>query len=315
MRETAGDRRRAGLLVLTGLAVLGLLLLLSAGFEVLTRGRRYLVIFPGSVSGLQPSSPVTYAGVPAGTVAGIRPLAGARIGQIGVEVELASDVVVKEDVRARLQPQGITGTYQLELYGGTSQAPPLEPGGVVRGDATPSLTETLAKAEEILSRLARVVRQNEEALGETVRASRDLMVEARRGVRELGETARAARRAIEGLEPVLSDPALARLPGELESTLKQLRASVEQADVPRLAREARATLAGLRRVEASVEEVTDATATHLPATLRNVRHMSRDLRAAASDVRRDPSRLVRGGPAPRERSFPDPLPPPVKEVE
>lgn len=295
MRATAGDRRRAGLLVLVAAGLLAALLVLSAGLDTLTGGTHYVVVFPGSVNGLAAKSPVTYAGLPIGTVQAIRPLGGEAIGSVAVDVELDPDVELKEDVGARLQPKGITGTLQLELHGGTAAADELDPGEVVRGEASPSLTEALARAEHVLGQISALLERNQQALDEALQAGRDVALEARRATRE-------AAGALEDVRTLLADPATRRLPGELEATVIAVREAAE--GVQRLE-------GSLARAAESLEVTASAGRTHLPPTLENVRAMSRDLQAAARSVRQDPSRLIRGGGggAPRPREFPDPLPP------
>ena len=86
----------------------------------------YNIYFSRSVTGLKEGGTVLYRGVPIGAVKSIA-LDPKNVERIKVTILVKGKVPIKEDAFASLETQGITGVAYIQLSGGTSQAPLLQP--------------------------------------------------------------------------------------------------------------------------------------------------------------------------------------------
>jgi phospholipid/cholesterol/gamma-HCH transport system substrate-binding protein len=102
----------------------------------------YYVYFKGAVTGLQNGSQVLLRGVPVGRVTDIA-IDEKDVEVIQVTVGLKPGTPIKTDTVAQLQMQGITGLSFMQLSGGTTSAPPLEPRLEKRRAVIPSKQSSL----------------------------------------------------------------------------------------------------------------------------------------------------------------------------
>ncbi len=299
MSISAEDRRRA-IAFLAGSAVL-LILILAALFarRFSYQERRVHVLFRESVAGLEPSSVVTYKGVPVGFVRHIE-LRPDTLDVVVVEVGLRPDAPIKADARARLAPVGITGGYRLMLDGGSPGAPPVREGATLQ--AAPSILSTAGSTIEDVALLAHDLRGSGAQVEAALEELRLTLVALREGVGTASATAAAigtdVRTGVEALRAttddvraVVSDPAWRSLGPALLAAIEDLR---------------RAT-ATLDRAAASVAAIGEENRGDVRAILEELRRASVDVRGAARRVRDTPSSLVFDR-APPEKPFPDPLP-------
>jgi len=85
----------------------------------------YLVYMNESVSGLTVDAPVRYRGVDVGSVRSIQ-LAPGNVEQVLLTLQIEHGTPVKEDTKAVLRVQGLTGIAHVELSGGSRDSPPLK---------------------------------------------------------------------------------------------------------------------------------------------------------------------------------------------
>ncbi|RFA31038.1 hypothetical protein CAI21_03445 [Alkalilimnicola ehrlichii] len=94
------------------------------GADIATREyQRYSVYFAESVAGLNRNATVTYRGVEVGRVAEMR-LIPDRPNTVHVILEIEPNTPLRADSVAVLRMQGFTGIAQVEITGGSRQAPP-----------------------------------------------------------------------------------------------------------------------------------------------------------------------------------------------
>jgi phospholipid/cholesterol/gamma-HCH transport system substrate-binding protein len=146
--------------VLVGLFVV-VLAVAAAGFALWLASARldrqvdpYQVVFRSAVSGLQNGAQVTYQGIQVGRVTRIR-FDPDDVERILVRIEVEPTTPVTTDTVARLQPQGITGIFYIQLSGTTDDAEPLESsiGDLAEIPGVPSAIDRLsADAPELLNR-------------------------------------------------------------------------------------------------------------------------------------------------------------------
>lgn len=113
--------------LILGALLIGGVLWLSSGKSYRKAYDTYLVYMSESVSGLSLDAPVRYRGVQVGGVRRIELAPGnAELVQLTLDIEHGTPV--KQDTLAVLRVQGLTGIAHVELSGGSSASPALQPG-------------------------------------------------------------------------------------------------------------------------------------------------------------------------------------------
>lgn len=119
--------------VVVGLFALLLSAAMVAGVLWLSAGKQYNMVFDTyvanmneSVSGLNLNAPVKYRGVEVGQVRMIS-LDKSNPEQVRLEFAIERGIPIKQDTIATLKSQGLTGIAYIELSGGSSASPLLEP--------------------------------------------------------------------------------------------------------------------------------------------------------------------------------------------
>lgn len=142
-------------------------------------GRRDIKVeFSSSVSGLSRGSSVTFNGVRVGEVKSIE-LSPNRPGVVYADIEVSVRAPVKQDTRARLEYQGLTGVASIALAGGSNDSPPLagQRGAppVIEADRSDyqNILETLqrlaGRTESVLDNVNALFTQNSESIARTVK--------------------------------------------------------------------------------------------------------------------------------------------------
>jgi phospholipid/cholesterol/gamma-HCH transport system substrate-binding protein len=141
-----------------------LIVLWLAGHEYRQAFQPYYAYFRESVSGLSVDAPVTYRGVNVGKVTEIR-LAPDNPEVVRLTLQIEEGTPIKQDTRAQLSFQGVTGVAFVDLTGGSREAPPLKPkyeDQIPVIETVPSLFErldtTLSEVAEQFSTLAQDAR-------------------------------------------------------------------------------------------------------------------------------------------------------------
>jgi paraquat-inducible protein B len=330
-----GTYLRVGLL-----AVLTLGLLMGAvlffGSTRIQHGQAYETYFRDSVQGLEVGAAVKYRGVTVGQVASIG-LVNAAYGEgaprlnddpafrqvlVRIEVDTArigalpdTASLVRDGLRARIAPQGLTGQSYLELdFMDPARFPAVSVPWTPREPYIPSVPSTLSQvtdsATALLAKLAKI---------------------------DITGLANGLQGLMTDLHGVLHDGQLGGVMSEAATTLRLLNTGLNAADIPAMAADLRQTLAAartlaegkqtrdlLRAATQAADRLTQATG-RLPALLATLQDVARradsgsadveagltpllrDARAAvaalrqtAETVRQDPAQALLQGPPPRE---------------
>lgn len=141
-------------------------------------GKRYFIVFDGSVAGLTTGSSVGFNGIKVGEVQSFS-LDPEDARKVQVIVSVRSDTPVRENSRASIQSMGLTGGSAIQITAGTPDEPFLvataeDPvptinadrgGGQGLFDAAPAV---MNNANALLQRLNDVVAENEKAINTTL---------------------------------------------------------------------------------------------------------------------------------------------------
>ena len=284
--ETRAHYVAVGTFVLVLVTVAFAAVLWLARAQLSTQYTAYDIFFTGPVSGLREGATVEYSGVPSGRVKEIR-IDPKNVEEIRVTVEIESNVVIKQNARANLETNILSGVSYIQIAGGTQDAPILtaEAGSrhpVIRArrsrlaSVTARLPQILAKLDETADHLNEMLGEdNRRAIGDTLANLRTLSADL---AAEAKPTLMAAATLLRNLDQSYSDPGGLRegltagiadfdkLAKNLNETNHQLQLTVQDArpglrgfsqrtlsDVGELVAEARQLISGVSRLVAGLD--------------------------------------------------------------
>lgn len=149
---------KVGLLVLAGAAILVFAVWLAKGYRYGQEFYTVTVIFP-EVGALSPGDPVAVSGVNKGKVKNI----GLYQGQVMVTIDLASDVILKEDATFTVKNIGLMGERFVAVKTGVSENP-LDLDKAATGWFDPGIPEVMGMMGNVIESMNNLV----ELLSETV---------------------------------------------------------------------------------------------------------------------------------------------------
>ena len=284
--ETRAHYVAVGAFVLVMISVAFAAVLWLARAQLTTQYATYDIYFTGPVSGLRDGATVEYNGVPAGRVKEIR-IDPSNVEQIRVTVEIESNVIIKQDARANLETNILSGVSYVQIAGGTQEAPVLtaEAGSrypVIRSrrsrlaSVAARLPQIMAKLDETADHLNELLGEdNRRSIGETLAnlriLSADLAADAKPALlaattllRNLDQSYSDPGGLREGLTGGIAD--FDRLAKNLNDTSHQLQQALQDArpgvrtfsqrtlaDVGELVAEARQLISGVGRLVAGID--------------------------------------------------------------
>lgn len=176
--ETKANFVAIGAFTLAVVAAAFLFVLWMAGYGGSSELARYRVVFQGSVSGLARGGTVLFNGLRVGEVKTVDFLPNDP-SRVAAVIEINKEIPVRQDTRARLEMQGLTGASAIALTGGAPDARKLR----AKGDepptliAEPSQIQNLlvnvqnisAKADSVLTRADQLFADSGPAFADTVK--------------------------------------------------------------------------------------------------------------------------------------------------
>ena len=284
--ETRAHYVAVGAFVLLMITVAFVAVLWLARAQLTTQYATYDIYFTGPVSGLREGAVVEYNGVPAGRVKEIR-IDPSNVEQIRVTVEIETNIVIKQNARANLETNILSGVSYVQVAGGTQEAPVLtaEAGTrypVIRSrrsrlaSVTARLPQIMAKLDETADRVNELLGDdNRRAVGETLAnlrtLSADLAADAKPALlaatsllRNLDQSYSEPGGLREGLTGGIAD--FDKLAKSLNENSHQLQQALQDArpgvrtfsqrtltDVGELVAEARQLISGVSRLVAGID--------------------------------------------------------------
>ncbi|MEJ2346352.1 MAG: MlaD family protein [Gammaproteobacteria bacterium] len=262
----------------------------------------YVVYMTESVSGLSKDASVKYRGVDVGRVRSIE-LDPKDPQRVRLVLQIEKGTPIKTDTVATLETQGLTGLANINLTGGSRNAPPLEAKKGERYPVIQSRPSLLGRLDKILSRLLENLTETSNRLNDLLNADNrkalaGTLKDLRTVSRTLARHSRTITSAMDDFAGTMHNARLAskRLPALLAQVQRSAAALQKMADQVGIAGQSidRAVSSGgqdLHRVTAEVVPQARALLSELQQTAENLRQMSEELR-------RDPSTLLYGAPQP-----------------
>ena len=268
--------------------------------------RGYYIFFRGSVSGLSKGSAVQYNGIPVGRVSDVR-VDPDNVEQIQVRIEIDGNLVdIKNDARAFLETNILSGVSIVQIRGGTEGAANLEPKPghkypVIQAGQT-EIEQVKATLPEVISDIKSISHQLSDLLNEHNRAAISTTLA---NVAALTTDLRGSGRDV---HVVLghADETVITLKGLLQDVDRGLvgpdglkaQASDTLGEYRRLAKDLEGTNRQLAQVVQDVRpglrDFSQRTLAQVPELLSDARQLVTGLTRLADDVDRNPTRCLFG---------------------
>lgn len=308
------DRVKVGLFVTLSFFLFASALLWLAGSRFFQPVDTYTILFTESVSGLLPGAAVEYQGVTVGKVETIGLTLDAPP-RVQATIALQPGTPIRKDTTAHLIGSFVTGIRYIQLAGGSSAAPVLEPGAIIpvqRGGLEEFQDRAGAIAERLLNTLTRIEQgvlseTNLTAVTDFLRNMSLLTTDLRTSLAEVStpDTRLALRQMVDNLAQAAAGlkSATAAINTIREELFQDGKAMLVQI---RHTAEVTADLASdVRRLTQHVDALVVDNRHEVRQVLNNLSHTSHELRELSVSLRADPSALV-WGPTLSAKEIPDP---------
>ena len=250
-----------------------------------------------SVVGLQTGSTVIYQGIDVGIVERIA-LDPEDIQSIIVTIRVERGTPIKEDARAQIVPVGITGTSQIQLSGGTRDAPALPPGSFIESErsvvaqATETVQSVLEGLEGVLLEISQVLARIEEDSVGNILARVDSMLEANEArVESILSEVNTVAAGLAGVAIEAEDLMSATRAGT-EAVLERINSEISAVGLADMGEQMRELVGRSERVVAEVELIMRRNRGNIDRSLDLMHDTLRLLNNAAFQINADPSILV-----------------------
>lgn len=266
----------------------------------------YDIVFVGPVRGLSQGGEVRFNGIKVGEVTDLA-LDSADAASIIARVRLASDVPVRADSYAMLEPQGITGLSYVQITVGSHNLPFLKdvtPRGQVpllRSQSS-ALSDMLAGGGQTLGRAVETLNQVKKLLSEenasAFSASRSDLTLITASVRERKEIVADAKAALQNIDQAADEISKTSqsAKGLINADGRKTLASINDAatEIKAAASDARATTAALRNPSATLSAEGSQ---QMRETIGTLKETGEALQRLIEEVKSNPAALISSAPA------------------
>ncbi len=185
---------KVGMFFFVGIIIL-VVLIERIGWDLFEDGYMLKAYFK-SVSGLKRGDPVKLAGVDVGKVSDI----GFVQDRVEVQMSLKEGIPIRADSLATIRTVGLLGANFMNVSLGSSEAPILTPGSVVKSEESMGISEFLAKADTLADKLGKSLEgvsdffgENKDVLQSSLRRVDNLLAKVEKGQGTLGKLVEDAR--------------------------------------------------------------------------------------------------------------------------
>lgn len=322
------QKARLGVFVLVAMVLLLAMLITILGSTVFADLDKYEIRYNISVSGLEVGAPVKYNGVRVGRVERIW-IDPDQVSDTIVSVSLQKGTPIKENARAVLNVQGLTGLRFIELVGGTSEARTVLPGATIRAgtsvvdkltgqaeqlsikaellinnmlDLTGNenralVADVLERTGSLMNTVDKTVNQNTDKMGYLLDHLGKAANRLTSVLEELRLTTKEARQSIGSVrqraEAVLDTERISALLGDARAAVGDLRKRLSGDELGQITQGMHGLIRRLDSLVEKVDLVVIRSREDLRLTLRHLAETTENLRDFSRLIREDPSRLLR----------------------
>lgn len=148
MKENSNRRPViVGLFVLLGIIFLLAGVLMIGNLHGTFQPKMQVSAFFDDVSGLQTGNNVWFSGVKIGTVGPLHFKKGSQV-EVAVNIETKAQEYIRKNAKIKIGSDGLIGNKILIIYGGTTNAPPIEEGDVLEVEKSVSQDEMINTLQE-----------------------------------------------------------------------------------------------------------------------------------------------------------------------
>jgi phospholipid/cholesterol/gamma-HCH transport system substrate-binding protein len=275
--ETKANYVLIGAATVIGVALIMLFAMWIAGGEFNRGFNQYDVVFDDPVRGLTEGGEVRFNGIKVGEVENLR-IDPDNTNRVIARIRVSSDVPVKEDSEAQLEPIGLTGVTLIQLTAGSPSADLLRRG---LGGPPPRIQGRGSQIDVLVARGEEIAMRASEAMA----AVRDLVTE---------ENIERVTRILENLETV-SVQLAAR-----DSVVNQSGQAAREVTV--LARQLQGELrdldAAITEIDAAASVASGETLPELALAAEEIRRAAAGISRVANNLEENPSVLTPRSPRP-----------------
>lgn len=281
--ETKANFINVGAATIAGAVLMMFFAMWLANSEFRRGYNEYDVVFADPVRGLANGGEVRFNGIKVGEVRDLR-IDPDNTTHVIARVRVASEVPVRADSEARLEPVGLTGVTLIQLSAGTSDAP------ILRGSfgSVPRITGRGSQIDILVERSEDIVMRASEAMASV----RELLTE---------ENIARVSRIIANLETVSN-----RLADQRSVIARSGEAAGAMTDAAHdIAALARQTQADMANLDSAITEIRDAasvasgeTLPELALAAEEIRRASAAIGSVANNLEENPSVLTPRSPRP-----------------
>ena len=308
------NRLKVGLFVTVSFFLFASALLWLAGSRFFQPVDTYTILFAESVSGLLPGAAVEYQGITVGKVEALG-LTQDTPPRAQVRIALQPGTPIRQDTTAHLIGSFVTGIRYIELAGGSSAAPVLDPGAIIpvqRGGLEEFRDRAGAIAERLIDTLMRIEQgvlseQNLTAVTNFLRNMSLLAGDLRTSLEEVStpDTRLALRQMVDNLAQAAEG---LRTTTEAINTIREDLFKDGTAMMVQIRETAAVTeelASDVRRLTQHVDDVVIDNREEVRQLLVNLSNTSLELRELSESLRNDPSSVVWGTTV-SAKEIPDP---------
>lgn len=256
---------RAGLFLLLSFVILVVMVFAVSDIQSLFRKKKQVNVLFSYSDGIDKNAPVRYSGMKIGKVESVR-VSPNHNEQIEVTLNVYRDTVIKTDTRAAIKTLGLVGGKYVELSGGSLEADPVEPGGVLRGEESLKLEDLTRAALDVAGKLRNIANNLNSSLGDP-----KLGKALKTTVRNLQEASANIKVMTSGRE-------------EVAEGLRNL---------PEVMRKLDESAGNLKAITEKSDKILGENRKNIEVMLRSFRDMAQNLKETTDDVKSHPWKLIR----------------------
>ncbi len=255
----------AGVFLLVSFAVLVVMVFAVTDVQSLFVAKKEIkAVFPYS-DGIEENAQVRLMGIKIGKVTAVR-AAPELGGKVELTLRVRQDANIKDDTKAAIQTLGLVGGKYVELSGGSPDAKPLPPDGVLIGETSLKLDDLTKAGLEVAQKLMHIADNLEGLLGDPALT------------KSIKETVRNLQEVSANVRTMTANKA------EIAQGLKNL---------PEILKKLDATMGNLQAITTKSDAMVGENRKNIDATLTSVRETMKNVKELTDDLKAHPWKLIR----------------------